>query len=71
VLDAPGKSSEKISAEAEKLYAETRRLDAETDRIHLDNYRARLDFIRGLREMAMQLERDNWLEAFDERFEEG
>ena len=75
VLDAPGKSNEKISAEvtkilaeAEKVYAETRKLHAETDRIHLDNYRARLDFIRDLREMAMQLERDDWMQVFDQRF---
>lgn len=75
VLDAPGKSNEKISAEvtkilaeAEKVYAETRKLHAETDRIHLDNYRARLDFIRDLREMAMQLERDDWMEVFDTEF---
>lgn len=75
VLDVPGKSNEKISAEvtkilaeAEKVYAETRKLHAETDRIHLDNYRARLDFIRDLREMAMQLERDDWMEVFDTEF---
>lgn len=72
VLDAPAKSNEKISAEvakilaeAEKVYAETRKLNAETDKLIMENYRARLEFIRDLREMAMQLERDDWLAVFD------
>ena len=71
-MDGPAKSNEKISAEvtkilaeAEKVYAETRKINVETDRLVLDNYRARLEFIRDLREMAMQLERDDWLEVFD------
>ena len=34
----------------------------------LENYRARLDFIRDLREMAQQLERDDWMETFDQSF---
>lgn len=77
VLDAPAKQNEKISAEvakilaeAEKLYAETRKLHIEANTLMLDNYRARLDFIRDLREMAQQLERDDWLEAFDHSFGE-
>ena len=72
VLDKPAKENEKITAEvskilaeAEKIYAETRKINAETDKLVLDGYRARLEFIRDLREMAMQLERDDWLEAFD------
>lgn len=75
VLDSPAKSNEKISAEvtkilaeAEKVYAETRKINAEADRLVMDNYRARLEFIRDLREMAMQLERDDWLEVFDSTF---
>ena len=75
VLDTPAKSNEKISAEvskilaeAEKVYAETRKINAETDRIVLDNYRTRLEFIRDLREMAMQLERDDWVDVFDHTF---
>ncbi|MCY4007218.1 MAG: hypothetical protein OXE84_10440 [Rhodobacteraceae bacterium] len=72
VLDAPTKSNEKISAEvtrilaeAEEIYAETRKINAETDRLELDNYKGRIEFIRDLREMAMQLERDDWLGVFD------
>jgi len=75
VLDTPAKQNEKISAEvakilaeAEKLYAETRKLNVETDTLMLENYRARLDFIRDLREMAQQLERDDWMETFDQSF---
>lgn len=75
VLDAPAKQNEKITAEvtkilaeAEKLYAEARKVHIETDTLILENYRARLDFIRDLREMAQQLERDDWIEAFDGAF---
>ncbi|WP_233341557.1 hypothetical protein [Robiginitomaculum antarcticum] len=75
VLEGPAKNNEKISAEvtkilaeAEKLYAETRKLNVETDTLILQNYRARLEFIRDLREMAQQLERDDWIEVFDEGF---
>ena len=77
VLDTPTKQNEKISAEvakilaeAEKLYAETRKLNVETDTLMLESYRARLDFIRDLREMAQQLERDDWMETFDQSFGE-
>lgn len=77
VLDTPAKQNEKISAEvakilaeAEKLYAETRKLHVETDTLMLENYRARLDFIRDLRELAEQLERDDWMEVFDGSFGE-
>ena len=75
VLDTPAKNNERISAEvtrilaeAEKLYAETRKLHVETDTLVLQNYRARLGFIRDLREMAQQLERDDWIEVFDDGF---
>jgi len=77
VLDTPAKNNEKISAqitrilaEAEKLYAETRKLNVETDTLVLQNYRARLGCIRDLREMAQQLERDDWIEVFDVGFGE-
>jgi hypothetical protein len=77
VLESPSKKNEKISAEvakilaeAEKIYAETRKLNLEADTIMLENYRARLDFIRELREMAGQLERDDWVEMFDGSFGE-
>ena len=77
VLDTPTKNNEKISAEvtrilaeAEKLYAETCKLHVETDTLVLQNYRARLGFIRDLREMAQQLERDDWIEVFDDGFAE-
>ena len=75
VLDTPVKNNERISAEvtrilaeAEKLYAETRKLNVETDTLVLQNYRARLGFIRDLREMAQQLERDDWIELLDDGF---
>ena len=75
VLDGPVKTNEKITAEvsmilaeAEKLYAETRKLNAETDNLVLQNYQLRLDVIRDLREMAQQLERDDWIEVFDDGF---
>ncbi|MCY4305180.1 MAG: hypothetical protein OXC62_10475 [Aestuariivita sp.] len=75
VLNGPALSNEKIStevtkvlAETEKVYAATRKINAEIDRLVMDNYRARHGFIRDLREMAMQLERDDWddgLKVFD------
>lgn len=75
VLDAPARNNERITAEvtkilaeAEKLYAETRKLNMETDTLVFQNYRARIEFIRDLREMAQQLERDDWVELFDEGF---
>lgn len=75
VLDTPAKNNEKITAEvtkilaeAEKLYAETRKIHVETDTLVLQNYRARIEFIRDLREMAQQLERDDWIEVFDDGF---
>lgn len=77
ILDGPVKSNEKISAdvtkilaEAEKLYAETRKLNVETDTLVLQNYRTRIEFIRELREMAQQLERDDWIGVFEDGFGE-
>ena len=75
VLDSPVKNNEKISAEvsnilaeAEKFYAETRKLHAEADNLVLQNYQLRLEVIRDLREMAQQLERDDWISVFDDSF---
>jgi len=75
VLDSPVKNNEKISAEvsnilaeAEKFYAETRKLNAEADNLDLQNYHLRLEVIRDLREMAQQLERDDWVGIFDDGF---
>jgi hypothetical protein len=72
VIDRPAATNEKIyaevtkiMAEAEKIYAEKRKLDAETDKILLENFGTRLELMRDLQTMAMQLDRDNWLEAFD------
>lgn len=77
VLDKPGKQNEKISAEvtkilaeAEKIFAETRKIHMEADTIAMQNYRTRLEFLRELRKMAMQLERDDWLDIFEGAFGE-
>jgi len=74
-LDAPAKNNERILAEitrilakAEKLYEETRKLHVGTDTLVFRNYRARLEFIRDLREMAQHLERDDWVDVFDDGF---
>ena len=75
VIERPSKENEKISAEvtkilaeAEKLYAETRKLNEEADGLAMRNLRERVQFIRELREMAQQLERDDWIETFDDAF---
>lgn len=77
ILDRPGLENEKVTAEvskilaeAEKLYAEARKIQVETDSIIMQNYRTRLEFLRDLREMAQQLERDDWVEIFDSSFGE-
>lgn len=71
-MDGSGKRNEKISAEvakilaeAEKLYAETRKIDAETDSLNMQNFKSRMELLRELRTMAIQLERDDWLDTFD------
>ena len=76
VLKSPGRQNEKVSAEitkilaeAEKLYAETRKINEEADAIALQNQRHRFELLRELRDMAMQLERDDWLEVFDNSFD--
>lgn len=75
VLDSSNKRNEKISAEvakilaeAEKLYAETRKINAETDSLNMHNFMARLEVLRELRLMAVHLERDDWLDVFDDTF---
>ena len=77
VIAKPAQQSEKISAEvakilaeAEKLYAETRKLQLEADAIAMQNYRDRLQLLRELREMSMQLERDDWVDVFQGAFGE-
>ncbi len=77
VIAKPAQQSEKMSAEvtkilaeAEKLYAETRKLKVEADAIAMQNYRDRLSLLRELREMSMQLERDDWIDAFQGSFGE-
>ncbi len=77
VIDKPALANEKVSAEvskilaeAEKFYAEARKINVETDTLVLQNYRARMEFLRDLREMAQQLERDDWTEMFEESFGE-
>jgi len=72
---SPVKNNEKISAEvskilaeAKKFYAETRKLHAEADNLVLQNYQLRLEVIRDLREMAQQLERDDWIGVFHDSF---
>ncbi len=75
VIAKPAQQSERISAEvakilaeAEKLYAETRKLQLEADAIAMQNYRDRLQLLKELREMAMQLERDDWVDMFQGTF---
>lgn len=75
LLEAPGLKNEKVSAEtakilaeAEKLYAETRQIHEETNSIALRNKREALSLLRDLREMATQLERDEWVEVLDNSF---
>jgi hypothetical protein len=75
LLDAPGLKNDKLSAEtarilaeAEKVYAETRRIHEETNSIALKNKREALALLRDLRDMASQLERDDWVEVMDQSF---
>ena len=77
VIDKPALENEKVAAEvskiiaeAEKLYAEARKVNLEADTLAIQNQRARLDFLRDLREMAQQLERDDWIDVFDGSFGE-
>jgi len=76
ILKSQGMKNEKVSAEitkilaeAEKLYTETRKINEETNTIALQNQRHRFELLRELRTMAMQLERDDWLEVFDNSFD--
>jgi hypothetical protein len=58
----------KILAETEKLYAEARRIHEETNAVAIRNKRESLALLRELRDMAAQLERDEWAETFDHAF---
>ncbi len=75
VLDAPAKKNEQISAEIKKLeaetaklYAEAQKTNAESASIWADVYKKRLEMIVRLREMAVQLERDDVMDVFDASF---
>jgi len=75
VLDAPAMKNERISAEIKKLEAETAKLyteaqktNAESASIWADVYQKRLGILAQLREMAVQLERDDVMEILDGSF---
>lgn len=75
VLDAPVLKNEqitaeigKLQAETAKLYADAQKLSAETANIWADTFQKRLQIITQLREMAVQLERDDVLAGLDEAF---
>lgn len=48
----------RIDAETQRVYAEIQKTEAETARIWVDVYKGRLEVIAQLKEMALQLERD-------------
>jgi hypothetical protein len=75
VLDAPAIKNEhltaeirKLEAETAKLYAEAQKTNAESASIWADVYHKRLSMIAQLREMTVQLERDDVLEVLDATF---
>ncbi len=75
VLDAPVLKNEqitaeigKLQAETAKLYADAQKLSAETANIWADTFQKRLQIITQLREIAVQLERDDVLESLDQAF---
>jgi len=75
VLDAPVKKNEHVSAEIRKLEAETakafaeaRKTDAESASIWADVYKKRLDILERLRQMALELERDEVMGTLDQTF---
>lgn len=77
VLDAPAKKNEHISAEIKKLeaetaklYAEAQKTNAESASIWADVYQKRLNMLGQLREMAVQLERDDVMDVIDVSFGE-
>jgi len=77
VLDNPKLKNEHISAEimkleaeTAKLFAEARKTDAESANIWADTYQKRLQMIVQLREMAVQLERDDVMDTLDVAFGE-
>ena len=75
VLDNPKLKNEhlsaeikKLEAETAKLFAEARKTDAESANIWADTYQKRLLMIAQLREMAVQLERDDVMDALEIAF---
>ena len=75
VLDAPVLKNEhitaeigKLQAETAKLYADAQKASAETANIWADTFHKRLQIITQLREMAVQLERDEVMESLDLTF---
>ena len=77
VLDNPKLKNEhlsaeirKLEAETAKLFAEVRKTDAESANIWADTYQKRLHMIAQLREMAVQLERDDVMDALEVTFGE-
>jgi len=70
ILDQPKRKDElmlaeiaKLEAETAKLYAEAQRLDVETASLWMDVFQKRLGIVRDLRDMAAQIERDQWVDA--------
>lgn len=61
----------KLIAESESIYAEARKRHAEAENVELMNMKMRLEILSEFRSMLMQLERDDWLERFDEGFGAG
>lgn len=75
VLDGPIKQNEHISAEIRKLEAETQKVysdirknDAESANLWADVMLKRIQMLRELREMAVQLEREEMMEVMDASF---
>lgn len=70
ILEQPKRKDElmlaeiaKLEAETAKLYAEAQRLDVETASLWMDVFQKRLAIVRDLRDMAAQIERDQWVDA--------
>lgn len=77
MLDRPVKNNERLMAEIQKLQAETeqicaqtRKTDAESANLWADFYQKRLNMLAQLRDMAVQLERDELVDVLDASFGE-
>lgn len=75
MLDKPAKTNERLMAEIHKLQAETehlcaqtRKADAESANLWADVYQKRLNMLAQLREMAIQLEREELVDVLDASF---